>query len=503
MTAVAVEPASELRARLGVLAVPAIAGVLAAVLTRLPHLRDLTLFDVDTYITIGQQWWDGDVPYRDLFDNKGQFTYELYAVLAVALPRSLLAVHVFAMVVFALSVWQLAALAGRHLDRTGAWVAAVAYGIAGSAIAFEGTEPNGDQLALIAIVAAVDAGDRYRAGGLRRWAAVAGLALALAAGIKLSQVIFAPLVLALLLTRPDRRVAAAATAAGTFAAVTALTLVPYALQGALGDVRFVLFDYSSAYVRQGLNLLGERSWPGRIGYLLEFPAAPLLLAGLALGGVAAREPRARRIAWFALAWLLAAWVFARSTGRSYPHYFVGVAAPLALLIGVGVDVLGRRAPQARLAVALLALAAAGLPLALENWRSALKLPAESRWMAGSFLAVQSVDEAAAKVRAITDPDDRVFVATYSGGTSPGIFLYWLADRRPAYRIFYPGDVVPARYDEVSAALAQEPPDVLVMIPGTATGPYEAAIANGRLRVVARYPGWPGDDLEVYARPGLG
>ena len=30
----------------------------------------------------------------------------------------------------------------------------------------------------------------------------------------------------------------------------------------------------------------------------------------------------------------------------------------------------------------------------------------------------------------------------------------------------------------------------------------AAIANGRLRVVKRYPGLPGDDLEVYAKPGM-
>ena len=63
--------------------------------------------------------------------------------------------------------------------------------------------------------------------------------------------------------------------------------------------------------------------------------------------------------------------------------------------------------------------------------------------------------------------------------------------------------MPKRFDEVSAALAADPPDVLVVIPGTDARPYQAAIANGRLRVVARYPGWPADELEVYARPGLG
>ena len=47
------------------------------------------------------------------------------------------------------------------------------------------------------------------------------------------------------------------------------------------------------------------------------------------------------------------------------------------------------------------------------------------------------------------------------------------------------------------------PDVLVWIPGTPRAPYEAAIANGRLEVVARFPGLPGQDLEVYARRGAG
>ncbi len=115
-------------------------------------------------------------------------------------------------------------------------------------------------------------------------------------------------------------------------------------------------------------------------------------------------------------------------------------------------------------------------------------------------ALRSVDEAASFVREDHEPDDRVFVATGGGGgTNGGQFLYWLADRRPAYRIFYPADVVPQRFDEVSAALARNPPDVLVWIPGTPKEPYEAAIANGRLRARRALPGAPGQDLEVYAR----
>ena len=34
----------------------ALAGCLAAILTRAPHLWDASLFDVDVYLTMGQQW---------------------------------------------------------------------------------------------------------------------------------------------------------------------------------------------------------------------------------------------------------------------------------------------------------------------------------------------------------------------------------------------------------------------------------------------------------------
>jgi hypothetical protein len=484
------------------LAHPAVAGVLAAALTRAPHLRDLTLFDVDVYLTLGQSWWHGLVPYRDLFDNKGPFLYELFAGLAAVLPRSLLAVYLFGLAAFALSVWQLAALAGRHLGRTGAWVAAVAYGIGGSAIAFQGPEPNADQLAMLAVVAAVDCADRAGGRGRRRYAAAAGVALALAAGIKLGQLVVAPLVLALLLRRPGRRVAHAAWALAAFAGATALILLPFALTGTLGDLRFALVDYARTFLRAGFEPVREAGWAGKLAWLLEFPAWPLLLAGVVLGAVAWREPSTRRPAVAGAAWLLAAWAFSRSTGRAYPHYFVGVAPPLALLIGAGVDVVARRAPQARVAVAAVALGVACLPLALDGWRAALSIPAERRYMGLDVQPLKSVDEAAALVRRITGPEDRVFVAT-GGGSPGGQFLYWLADRRPAYRIFYPADVVPPRYAEVSAALARRPPDVLVLIPGTSRTPYESAIERGRLAVVARLPGVGEQVLEVYARPGLG
>jgi hypothetical protein len=80
----------------------------------------------------------GTVPCRDVFDVKGPFLFELFAVLSAIVHPSLFSLRVVALVAFLASVWQVAALVGRHGGPVAAWCAAVAYGIAGSAIPFEG-----------------------------------------------------------------------------------------------------------------------------------------------------------------------------------------------------------------------------------------------------------------------------------------------------------------------------------------------------------------------------
>ena len=224
--------------------------------------------------------------------------YELFAVLAVALPRSLVAVHVFGMVVVR-AVGVAARRVGGPAPRPHRnLVAAVAYGIAGSATAFQGPEPNGDQLAMIAVVAAMDAGDRSRGGGLRRWAAVAGLALALAAGIKLSELMLRA-----------ARAGAPARAAGAAAwrrqrSPVAHVRRRHRAHDAAVRPRRRARRHPLRVVRLQLDVrargpgCGPRTQLGgrRLAWLLVFPAAPLLLAGLVLGVVGCREPRARRFA---------------------------------------------------------------------------------------------------------------------------------------------------------------------------------------------------------------
>jgi 4-amino-4-deoxy-L-arabinose transferase-like glycosyltransferase len=439
------------------------------------------------------------VPYRDLFDHKGPLTYELFAGLSALLPDSLLAVRLALLAAFVVSIWQLAALAGRHAGPTAAWCTAVVYGMAGSSIVYEGPDPNTEQWALIGIVACVDLADRFRADGRLRWAIGAGAVVGLLVAMKSTHLVMAPVVAALLLQRRDGRAAGAAAATGAFLAAGALTLVPFALAGALGDLRFAVIDYNREYARGSLDGLLAAPWREQATYLLAFPGLPLLLAALALAAAAWRERDLRRIVALGLGWLLLAWVSARSTGRTYPHYFVPITPPLALLAGIGLAAVLRRAPQARVAVVAAVLCALAATLALEGWRASVAVPPDRRWLSTDNSPVASVDDAADYVHRITDADDRVYVVT-GGATNGGQLLYWLADRRPADRLIFPSDMVPPRFDEVSVRLARDPPAALVVIPGAPLEPFMGAIERGGLEVVRRFPTGTGGEVVVWARP---
>jgi 4-amino-4-deoxy-L-arabinose transferase-like glycosyltransferase len=463
----------ELRA----LRVPLVAGGLVALLTRLPHLWDRTLLDTDVYLTMGEQWLaHGALPYRDLFDHKGPFLFELFAAQTALLPDSLLAVHAALLAGFLVSVWQLAALARRRGGPATAWLAAVVYGLAGSSVVFEGPDPNADQWALAGLVAAVDLADRHAQDGRARWAAGSGAAVGLLVAIKLPHLAIVPLLVALVGVRGLPALAGGALAAG------ALTLLPFALAGALGDVRFALLEYSPGFVGDTLARRASAGW------LLTFPGWPLLISGVGLAAVAWRAGHARRLVRIGLAWLVLGWVFARSSGEVYAHYFVVLTPPLALLAGAGLGALApRRALPALVLCALVAVLAAG------GWRDALEVPAQRRWMGTEQPQLAGIGAAAQLVQRITRPGDRVYVVSNFG--RGGQIVYWLADRRPAHRLMFPSEMLPPRLDEVTADLTARPPAALVAIARTPLAPYRPVLAAGGLAEVGRFAG----GVRVFAR----
>ena len=226
----------------------------------------------------------------------------------------------------------------------------------------------------------MDLADRRRCGGSLAWAAAAGGVLALLVAIKPHHAVMVPFVAVLLALRPEGRGRALLLAAGTFAAVLVATVVPIALGGGLGDLRFIMTTYNPEFIRVAVDELTAGGLRDGIVWLLTYPAAAYALVSLALGLVAWSDRRLRPVAWLGLAWLLAAWVFALAGVRLYPHYFIATVPPLALLAGAGVSALARRSAAAGPVVAAVVVAGVCLPLAVDGWRSALEIPVAQRWM---------------------------------------------------------------------------------------------------------------------------
>ena len=449
------------------LALPWVAATLVALVVRLPSLRDVMGLDVSVYATLGSEWLQGAVPYRDLFDHKGPLTYELYALFDLLLPSLPVALRLALIALFAVSAWQLAALVERHAGRRAAWCAAVAYAIGASSPALDGVDPNTEQLALPLLVACVDLADRGRPAA----AAGAGAALAAAAMLKPTYALVG--LVALVLLRRSPRALAAAAAGGLLTA--AAVLAPLAVAGALDDA----WDAVVTYNRENQGALfdalnGPREW---FTYLVAWPGEALLVAGLVLGAAALRDPAHRRISLLAAGWLAAATVVAKLGGRPFGHYFVVAVPPLAVLAGAGLGALGgsRWVP----AVVLSLLAAT---LALAPIRGAVALDPSDRFGFQHQPALAAVDEAATVVERETRRGETVYVLSGGAATPAGQAVYWLADRAPAARLLYPAAERGLPWEDARRDLERRPPSAVVVMPTAPEGEVDLA----GLREVARF-----------------
>ena len=172
----------------------ALAGCLAALLTRAPHLRDASLFDIDVYLTMGQQWWNGAVPSPRPVRPEGPVPLRVVRAAQRRAPEH--------------DPGRQDRVCGRvpRLGRPDVSARAEAPrrprgpGARRSPTRSRrrppsrsrGPNPNADQWALIGLVACVDLADRRRCGGSLAWAAAAGGVLALLVAVKPHHAVMLP-----------------------------------------------------------------------------------------------------------------------------------------------------------------------------------------------------------------------------------------------------------------------------------------------------------------------
>ncbi|HEY0603663.1 MAG TPA: glycosyltransferase family 39 protein [Herpetosiphonaceae bacterium] len=446
-----------------------LAGVLIlSLLLRLPGFALPLERDEGAYAYVAWSWLHGGLPYRDAFDHKPPLVYLLYMPPLLFGAPSALAIRAWATLLFLVDMALVFAIGRRVWSRGAGLLAALIFGVAGSAFDLQGLVLNTDQAlvlpALIALWCAIRLHETQRI----RFAIGAGAALAATVLIKPVGVVLLPALL-LACERNVRSIGRVYGGAALGAAVVGVPIAGYfALRGGWSDLVFGVLTYNRLYASES-----QDRW--LLGPLVDMFAAfvPLLL--VAIGGVAllpgrsdsAHTPANKRAGWLITTWCAALLLAAIGSLRAYIHYYYPILPFLALLaapcllrlrrIDVGSDPLRRGANQL---AALLLAALLLLPFARQNL-SLLGTTAEQQAVrlygdVGRHYFAQA-PLVAEYVRERTQPEDYIYIFA----AEPEVYL--LSERRAANRYIYdyPLGLVPGAADELRQDLAARPPKLVI------------------------------------------
>ncbi len=355
------------------------------------------------------------------------------------------ALHVAAAVVGALVVVAVMALAHRTAGRIPAIAAGLLLATVGASPLIESFTLSGELLASLPAVLSLLAFVAYLRGGRLGWLVACGLLTGCAVLLKQSG--FDGGLAAVVYLVACRRRAGLLPAA----VIVAAAVVPVAV-AALTAPSFSDWWYAMVTYRGQGDSIVSGSPSARLSQFWDtFPAAvrafaPLLLLG-AYGWT--RSPVLIRI------WLGVCVLAVVGGGNFHAHYYIQLAAPLAVLAGVGVErVLDRRS-------GLVAGAAAGLAV----WSLSAAVPlwfdspaAQARTVFPNDAHLQHDGDVVRYIRAHTRPGQRIFVMWAAAN------LYYLADRPPAVRYMWYRNIqaIPGALGEVHRALSANDRPALII-----------------------------------------
>jgi 4-amino-4-deoxy-L-arabinose transferase-like glycosyltransferase len=412
---------------------------LLPVLLYLPVLNAPFERDESVYATIARGLLEGQVPYRDLFDNKPPLVFGWYALSFVVFGENEVGPRLVAGLLLSLTTLALFAEARLLFSRRVAYLAAAAFALS-SGLPFVALHANTEAYMLLPMVTSLLAFTMGMRSGRLGWFLAAGALGALSVMTKQVAVWnLAALSLTAIVWRwrsggpvAGRAAPLVFLAAGS-AGVMALLATPFFAAGALGDMAYANVSYNRLYI--AALTFGDRALNLAQGGVFVFAiAAPLLVAaGLGLVKVLLKSKRAAD--YLLVAWAVASIAGVAMAGRFYPHYFLHAlpaAAVLAAIIafeycpGRGIRRIPRLVLLAVTAFTAVAVAT-NAALYLAPWRSEQRVAPtvfyQKQWAETSeFLG--------AYIAARTSPDDTIF----NLGRESQIYFY--ADRRPAVRYFY-------------------------------------------------------------------
>jgi 4-amino-4-deoxy-L-arabinose transferase-like glycosyltransferase len=412
---------------------------LLPVLLYLPVLGAPFERDESVYATIARGMLNGDVPYRDLFDNKPPLVFGWYAFSFIVFGENDVAPRLVAALLLSLTTLALFAEARLLFSRRVAYVAAGAFALS-TGLPLVALHSNTEAYMLFPMVASLLTFTMGMRSGRLGWFLAAGALGALAVMTK--QVAIWNLA-ALALTAIAWRWRSGGPLAGRAAplvflatgaaGVMALIATPFFAVGALGDMAYANVSYNRLYI--AALTFGDRALNLAQGGAFVLAIAGPRIGAAVLGLIKVLLKSKRALDYLLVVWAVASLAGVAMAGRFYPHYFLHVVPAAAVLAAVlSVEYFQgagwRRIPRPVVLVAaaltLVAVVTNGA-LYLAPWRTQQRVAPpvfyQSQWAENSELL-------GAYIADRTSPEDTIF----NLGRESQVYFY--ADRRPASRYFY-------------------------------------------------------------------
>lgn len=420
-------------------ALPLIAICLLPVLLYLPFMASPFERDEGVYATVAQGLLHGQMPYRDLFDNKPPLVYAWYALSFSLFGEHVEAPRIVAAVLLSLTTLSLFSQARMLFPKPVAYVAAGLFGLS-TGLPFVALHANTEAYMLLPLVTSLVAFTiGVRRGGVR-WFLLSG-ALS-GAAMMTKQVAFwnlaaLMLVAAVLCWRAEgllnlRTFRHSACLFAGAAAAVGLVAVPFAATGSLDELFYANVSYNWLYV--GVLSYSERLVDFASGTAYVAAAAAPLAGGAVWGFLTVVRRRKQPLDYLILAWALASVAGVATGGRFFPHYFLHLMPAAAVLTALVVYELATKRRVAGIGKPALAVGLLMVIVSLGTIGVMYVAPRAAEERLAESVAEQKEWESNSKqlgeyIAARTDPDDEIF---NFGREAP---IYFYADRRPAVRYF--------------------------------------------------------------------
>ncbi len=431
--------------RRGVREAAAVAAVsLIPALLALPFLGEPLFGDEAVYSAIGRGLLDGQLPYRDLFDNKPPLLYGWFALSFLLFGDEPWAPRLLAAIALSGSSALVHAQARLLFSRRAAYGASLAFAAA-SALAVLTANASSEIFMLLPMTGSLVAATVAVRRGRGRWLLIAGLLGGLALMTK-PVALWNGLALGVFVIAWGwrsyeglwPRLRPAVLLATGAAAASALVVLPALLTGTFDELVDAIVVFPIQY--RGEISDGERLARFAAGAFVRFP---LYGGALALASVWGALLLLHRREWprdhLLLIWAAGSAAGVASPGFFFPHYFVQLFPAMALLTVVA---LGSRhaipRPAFRPAANIALVAAWGVTIAtavaLNGPAYTTTTRAEQHIARGLLgprvLRENASEDVAAFLSARMQPDDAIYVH----GPETAIYIY--ADRQPIVRYFY-------------------------------------------------------------------